>query len=136
MLPINRTPSARELRAFARIWFPLFVVVAGGLTWWRGESPMAALIVWAVGGALAALILASAEAARIFFVGMMTITYPIGLVISTLTLAFMFYVVFTPFGFVMRLRGRDPLQLKNRSASTQWTPYDQDDSPERAFRQY
>ena len=115
MLPINRNPGAGELRAFARIWFPLFVVVAGGLTWWRG---------------------ASAEAARIFFVGMMTITYPIGLVISTVVLAFMFYVVFTPLGFVMRLGGRDPLQLKKSSARTQWTPYDQDDSPERAFRQY
>ena len=136
MLPINRNPGARELHAFARIWFPLFVAVAGGLTWWRSESPIAAIVVWVAGGALAALILASAEAARIFFVGLMTITYPIGLVVSTLALAFMFYVVFTPLGVVMRLAGRDPLQLKDGSAPSQWTPYDQDDSPERAFRQY
>ena len=136
MLPINRNPSAKELRTFARIWFPLFVVVAGGLTWWRGESPMAAAAVWVVGAALAALIAASAEAARIFFVGLMTITYPIGLVVSTLALAIMFYLVFTPFAFVMRLRGRDALDLKKSSAASQWTPYDQDDSPERAFRQY
>ena len=136
MLPINRNPGARELRTFARIWFPLFVAAAGALTWWRGESPTAAVVVWVAGAALAALIFASAEAARIFFVGLMTITYPIGLAVSTLTLAFMFYLVFTPFGFVMRLVGRDALQLKKTSAPSQWTPYDQDDSPERAFRQY
>ena len=136
MLPINRTPGVRELRAFARIWFPLFVAVAGALTWWRGESPMLAGVVWVAGGLIAALILTSAEAARIFFVGFLTITYPIGLVISTVTLGFMFYVVFTPLGFLMRLAGRDPLQLRNRAASSNWTPYEQDDSPERAFRQY
>jgi hypothetical protein len=136
MLPINRNPEARELRAFARLWFPLFVAVGGALTWWRGESPIAAVVVWVVGVALAALILASTEAARMFFVGLMTITYPIGLVVSTAALAFMFYVVFTPMGFFMRLAGRDPLQLKKSSAASQWTPYDQDDSPERAFRQY
>jgi hypothetical protein len=136
MLPINRNPGAPELRAFARIWFPLFVAAAGALTWWRGESPLAAVVVWLAGAALAALILARTEAARIFFVGLMTITYPIGLVISMLALAFLFYAVFTPFGLVMRLLGRDPLQLKNSSAPSQWTPYDQDDSPERAFRQY
>jgi hypothetical protein len=136
MLPINRNPGVRELRTFARIWFPLFVAVAGGVTWWRGESPTAAVVVWVAGAALAALILASTEAARIVFVGLMTITYPIGLAVSTLALAFMFYGVFTPFGFFMRRAGRDPLQLKKTSAPSQWTPYDQDDSPERAFRQY
>lgn len=136
MLPINRHPGTRELRAFARIWFPLFVCAAGAMTWWRGGSAVTALAVWAAGAALAALILASTEAARIFFVGLMTITYPIGLVVSTIALGFMFYVVFTPLGFFMRLAGRDPLQLRNRSAPSQWTPYEQDDSPERAFRQY
>ena len=136
MLPINRNPGSRELRAFARIWFPLFVLAAGAMTWWRAESALAAVVVWTAGAALAALVLASTEAARIFFVGLMTITYPIGLVISTLTLGFMFYLVFTPLGFFMRLAGRDPLQLRNSSAQSQWTPYEQDDSPERAFRQY
>jgi saxitoxin biosynthesis operon SxtJ-like protein len=136
MLPINRHPNARELRTFARIWFPLFVVVAGALTWWRGESPAAAAVVWIVGVVIAALIWASAEAARIFFVGFMTITYPIGLIVSTIALGFMFYIVFTPLGFFMRLAGRDPLQLKSRAAPSNWTPYEQDDSAERAFRQY
>ena len=136
MLPINRNPGVRELRTFARVWFPLFVAVAGGMTWWRGGSIVAAAVVWMVGALLAALIMASTEAARIVFVCLMTITYPIGLVVSTLALGFMFYVIFTPLGFFMRLAGRDPLRLKDRAASSHWIPHEQDEKPERAFRQY
>ncbi len=136
MLPINRNPGARELRTFARIWFPIFVVAAGTMTWWRGGSPTTAVIVWVVGALLAVLILASAEAARILFVGLMTVTYPIGLVVSTVTLGIMFYLVFTPLGWVMRLSGRDPLRLRQRGASSHWTPYEQTNDPERSFQQY
>lgn len=136
MLPINRNPGARELRTFARIWFPLFVAVAGAMVWWRAGSPLAAGIVWIAGALLAGLVLASAEAARIFFVGLMTISYPIGLVISTVALGFMFYVVFTPLGVVMRLAGRDPLRLRARSEPSHWTPHEELDDVERAFHQY
>jgi len=136
MLPINRNPAARELRAFARIWFPLFVVVAGGMIWWRGGSLTGAVVAWGAGGAIAVAMLSSPNLARIVFVGLLTMTYPIGLAISTMVLAFMFYVVFTPLGLAMRLAGRDPLRLKQRAAASHWTPYHQIDDPEQAFRQY
>jgi hypothetical protein len=136
MLPINRNPSPRELRSFARLWLPLFVAVLGGVVWWRAESLPAALAVWIAGGFVAASVLASPHVARIVFVGLITITYPIGLAISTVVLAFMFYAVFTPIGFIMRLAGRDALRLKDRGAPSMWTPYQQDDDPARAFRQY
>jgi ABC-type uncharacterized transport system permease subunit len=136
MIPINKQPGPRELRAFARLWFPLFVAAIGGAIWWRADAPVTAVSVWAVGGAIAAAVLASTEVARIVFVGLITLTYPIGLVISTVVLAFMFYLVFTPFGYVMRLIGRDALRLRARDASSHWIPYAQDDGPERAFRQY
>lgn len=136
MLPINRNPGARELRTFTRIWFPLFVVATGGTLWWRAESPMAAIVAWGTGAVLVAAALASREVARIVFVGLVTITYPIGLVISTLALGFMFYLVFTPIAWLMRIGGRDALRLRARQADSHWLPYDQDDSGERAFRQY
>lgn len=135
MLPINRHPAARELRAFARLYFPLFVAALGGVIWWRG-SLAGAVAVWLAGGALAAGVVASAEVARIVFVGLVTITYPLGLLISTVVLAFMFYGVFTPLGFLMRLAGRDPLRLRQRARPSHWTPYVQDDDPARAFRQF
>jgi hypothetical protein len=136
MLPINRNPAAKELRSFARIYFPLFVAAFGGAIWWRADSLTAAVAVWLIGGVIAAAVFASVHVARIVFVGLVTVTYPIGLVVSTVVLAFMFYVVFTPLGFLMRLGGRDPLRLKQRAAASQWTAYQQDDDPARAFRQY
>ena len=135
MLPINRHPSARELRSFSRLWLPLFVVVAGALAWWRLESPTTAMAVWILGGLLAAAALGSAEAARQIFVGLQTLTYPIALVVSTLALAILFYLVFTPIGWVMRLGGHDPLQLR-RAKRSRWIPYTRKDDAAEAMKQY
>lgn len=136
MLPVNRQPGARELRKFARLWFPLFVTALGAALWWRLGSPIAGVIVWGLGGALAVAVLARAEIARVVFVGLITITYPIGLLVSTAALAIMFYGVFTPLGLLMRASGRDPLRLRARGAPSDWLAYEQNDDAERAFRQY
>lgn len=136
MLPINRNPDPRELDRFRRIFFPLFVAVAGAVAWRQFSAPLAAGVVWAAGGALAALALASAAHARTLFIGLQTLTYPVGLVVSFLVLAFLFYGVFTPIGALMRAAGRDPLRLRARDDGSHWLPYTQDDDPERAFRQY
>lgn len=135
MLPINRHPSPRELRSFSRLWLPLFVAVIGGLAWWRLESPATAIVVWTIGAALALAALGSAEAARQIFVGMQTLTYPIALVVSTLALAILFYVVFTPIGWLMRRAGHDPLQLR-RSRRSRWIQYTRKDDAAEAMKQY
>jgi len=136
MLPINRNPSAHELNRFRRLWLPLFVVFAGGVAWWQLNSPVTAAVVWAIGATLVVLGLSSAEHGRTLFVGLQTITYPIGLVVSTIALMVLFYGVFTPIGWVMRLMGRDPLRLRARAQGSNWVPYQEDHSAERAFRQY
>jgi ABC-type sugar transport system permease subunit len=135
MLPINRHPSASELRSFSRLWLPLFVVVVGALAWWRLESPATAITLWIVGGTPAALALRSPEAARQIFVGLQTLTYPIALVVSTLALATLFYAVFTPIGWVLRLTGHDPLQLR-RGKRSRWIPYTRKDDAADAMKQY
>ena len=135
MLPINRHPSARELRSFSRLWLPLFVVVAGGLAWWRLESSATAITIWILGAALAVAALRSPEAARQIFVGLQTLTYPIALVVSTLALALLFYAVFTPIGWLLRRAGHDPLQLR-RGKRSRWIPYTRKDDAAGAMKQY
>jgi hypothetical protein len=135
MLPINRHPSARELRSFSRLWLPAFVVIAGGLAWWRLESPTTAIVVWILGAALAAAAVRSAEAARQVFVGLQTLTYPIAVVVSTLALALLFYAVFTPIGWLLRRAGHDPLQLR-RGKRSRWVPYTRHDDAAEAMKQY
>ena len=136
MLPINRNPSARDLRSFARIWFPLFVVFLGTMLWWRAQQPAAAFVVWGIGAAAELAVLASPAVARQVFVGLMIVTYPIGLVVSTVALGLLFYLVFTPLGWAMRLAGRDPLRLRTRADRSEWHPIQQSDDPDREFRQF
>jgi hypothetical protein len=136
MIAFNPNPGARELRAFARIWFPLFATALGGVLWWRTGSIAAASWVWSVGAVLTAVMLASARVARAAFVALVLVTYPVGLVVSYVVLGAMFFLVFTPIGVLMRLAGRDPLGLRARARGSHWLPYDQDDRPERAFRQF
>lgn len=136
MIPINRTPSPAILRQFAWIVLPVFAALVGGLVWWRTGSITTAAIVWGIGGLAAAVAVASREVARQLFVGLQVITYPIGLVVSTIVLAFLFYAVFTPFAVVMRLAGRDALRLRQGDAPTHWMPHTQKDDPADAFRQY
>jgi hypothetical protein len=136
MLPINRNPSARELRSFGRIWFPAFVALIGAVLYWRVDWPAAAVGVWAVGAVLALAVLARPPIARAVFVGLLIVTYPIGVVVSTAALAILFYLVFTPLGWLMRLGGRDPLRLRARGDASDWRPMTQNDDPERAFRQF
>lgn len=136
MIPINRNPSAATIRQFAVIALPLFVAFFGGLIWWRSGSLASAGLVWGLGAIAVMGALASREVARQLFVGLQVLTYPIGLVVSTIVLAFLFYAVFTPFAVVMRLAGRDALRLRKREASTHWVPYTQKDDPADAFRQY
>lgn len=135
MLPINRNPAARELRSFSRIWFPLFVVLIGSLLRWRFHLPEASLWAWGIGALAVVAALADRRVARAVFVGLMVMTYPIGLVVSTVALALLFYLVFAPLGWGMRLAGRDPLRLRTRGEATQWTPIEQG-ADQRMFRQF
>src|SRR5262245_28654432 len=122
MLPINWNPGARELRSFSRIWFPLFVVLIGSVLRWRFPLPEASVWAWGVGAIAVLVALVDVRVARAVFVGLMVITYPIGLVVSTVALALLFYLVFTPLGWGMRLAGRDPLRLRTQDEATQWQP--------------
>ncbi|MGQ0733446.1 MAG: SxtJ family membrane protein [Acidobacteriota bacterium] len=136
MLPINRNPAPVELRRFARLWLPLFVALVGGIIWWRSGTLQFALVAWSL-GALAVLAgLTAPSRARAIFIALQVVTYPIGLVVSTLVLAFLFFAMFTPLGLGMRLAGRDPLRLRARHERSHWLPYDQKDSSADAFKQY
>ena len=108
----------------------------GGMLRWRYHLPDAALWAWGLGALVALSVLIDRRVARGVFVGLMIITYPIGLVVSTVALAVLFYLVFTPLGWGMRLAGRDPLRLRTRREATHWRPVTQDDDPQRIFRQF
>ena len=49
----------------------------------------------------------------------------IGLIISPIVLGIIFFTLFVPYGFVMRLFGRDELRLKLRKRESHWKPREQ-----------
>lgn len=91
---------------------------------YRGRATYVA----ALGGTGCALLLVAspllpAVFARRFHVVWMTAAALLGAINSRVLLSLMFYLVFTPYGFISRLAGRDPL---NRRAAAKresyWTP--------------
>jgi hypothetical protein len=60
----------------------------------------------------------------------------IGLVISNLILAAVFYLVFTPMGLLRQRFGGDPLQLKSRNARSMFHPHPGPPEARRYYRQY
>jgi hypothetical protein len=124
------------LRSFQRIWLPLFVFAVGAALRWRFGLPSAAAYWWLAATAVALLALASVAIARLVFVGLTIATYPIAFVVSTAVLGIMFVAVITPLGWWLRVRGHDPLRLRGRGAPSYWRPYEQNDEPTRAVRQF
>ena len=81
-------------------------------------------VVW-VFGVLGALLFVAGlvvpPAARAFHTGWMRFAVALGYVNSRVLLTILFYGVFTPYGFVSRLMGRDPLGRRKTGQQTYWT---------------
>ena len=136
MVTIDLHPAPRTLRGFTRGWFPLFVVALGAILNWRFDAEMAAMSVWVGGALVAAAALASGAVARRVYIALTVVTFPIAIVVSTVILAVMFYLVITPLGMLLRLRGHDPLRLRRRDAGSHWERCAEDNDPGRAVRQF
>jgi hypothetical protein len=65
---------------------------------------------------------------RPIFLLAMTVTRPIGHVISLVILAILYFGIFTPLGLVFRALRRDALALKGARAATYWEPWPATDS--------
>jgi hypothetical protein len=103
---------------------------------WRTHSMPVARAVWFGGGALTAIYFVLPPLRKPIFLGWTYLTFPIGFVLSHVILGFVYYVVFTLMGLVMRLVGYDPMQRKlDPAAKSYWVAHDPGASIERYFRQ-
>ncbi len=133
---IPRDPSRKILRQFAGAWLVFFLAWAAhqGLAKGRLQFGLA-LAVMAVGVGLVGLI--RPGAVRWLFVGWMVLAFPIGWLISQLTLLVMFYGMLTPIALFFRLTGRDALCRKpTPGVASYWTAKPQPRDMRRYFRQY
>ena len=136
LIEINRNPSPRELR-----WFGLVVLAFGGLVsgmlYARSHGPLVAWAPLALAALIAALYYALPALRRPLYLAWMYTFLPVGMVMSVVLLAAIYFLLFTPIGLVMRLVGRErvPRQF-DRAVKTYWIRRPAPRPPESYFRQF
>jgi hypothetical protein len=123
---IPRNPSRRMLRQFGGLAAGLCLVMAAReWSWaWLSASLAVGMVTLTWPGSL-----------RPIFVGWMVLAFPVGWVVGKLTLAAMFFGLFTVVGLLLRMMGRDPMGRRRRAGSY-WTPRDRSTTPADYLRQY
>jgi len=123
------------LRQFALLWLFVFGGLGAYQGVWQGRP--------ALGAALGAMAIAVGvpgavrpRAVETVFRSAMAIAAPIGMVVSHLVLATIFFVIIMPIALVFKLIGRDPLKRSVQTgAATHWVQRDVSSDPQRYLRQ-
>ncbi|HOX56463.1 MAG TPA: SxtJ family membrane protein [Candidatus Paceibacterota bacterium] len=133
-LPLH--PTSRVLRQFAATWL-LFFLAIGAYQWLIKRHPEAGLGLAVLAVVIGVLGLLKPAAVRWLFVGWMILAFPIGWVISQMTLIILFYLIITPVAAFFRLRGRDLLMRKPASdRSSFWISKTTPSDVQSYFHQY
>jgi hypothetical protein len=136
MIRIEHNPTGHQLAVFGLLWLLLFGIM-GGTAVCRTGSFVAAGWYWAIGTLIPATGLVLPGILRIFYLLAAYATFPIGLAVSYVILAVVYYLVLTPTGLVMRWKGYDPMQRRfDRNAKSYWSARVENESTERYFRQF
>jgi hypothetical protein len=137
LIEVNWNPSRRELRQFAGIWLPAFLLVVGAVLFFRLDWRTAGVSLWSAAAVICAAGWVMPQAFRPVYVAWMAAALPIGWTISHLMMGFVYFVVMTPIGISMRLAGRDPMSRAFDTAVTSyWTPRSAAVSKVRYLRQF
>lgn len=137
----NWRPDTAELRTFGRsllVGFPGLAAVFSLVIGWRLHV-WPAWPLWMAGvGALAGLLFSVVPAlARPVYVLWYFLACCIGIVVSNVVMALLYYAVVTPVGICLRLCGRDPMRRKfDRGAQTYWLDAEKPGDAKSYFRQF
>jgi hypothetical protein len=139
---VNWKPDVAERRAFARsliIGFPCVAVVLFLVFSWRSGvwNPEKPLWVGGVGLGVGTLLYLVPAVAKPFYLVWYAAACSIGLVVSNLLLAIVYYFVVTVIGVLKRATGRRAIRKKvDKSAPTYWVDVERPSSPDRYFSQF
>jgi len=114
--------SYRVEREFGLIVGTVFVLL-GAWWWYRGKFVTAREIAVPLGALLIVLGLSLPRALVYPNRVWMLLAELLGFVSTRIILAFVFFFVVTPIGFIKRLSGWDPLGRRSESLGTYWRPY-------------
>ncbi|MCH8148880.1 MAG: hypothetical protein IH987_13020 [Planctomycetes bacterium] len=132
MFTVNRNPTPSDLRGFGWAMLIGFGGI-GALTWllpwirgidgaaagWSGSrGQIASLCFWALGASMGLVGLTSPVAAKPVYVIWMSLTVPIGLVMSTILLTVLFILLLPVFSIIVRFG--DPLRKQRHARNSYW----------------
>lgn len=137
MIHIDKNPSDKKLKQFARI-APMMLLLVGAVLCWKFGLPNSYFAASFVFGALIFLFsLLSLRIVRPIYLGLVYIGYPIGWVISHVVMLLLFYGIITPVGLIFRMTQRDALHLdRDPECKSYWTEHPRNTSVERYFKQF
>ncbi|MDP6543857.1 MAG: SxtJ family membrane protein [Phycisphaerae bacterium] len=135
MIEINKNPSPRTLKQFS-LAAAVFAALVGYFAFARTGSWTPAVAIWATGAVVAVVGLARPRCVRWIYLAISYLAAPIGIVVSLIVLAIVYYAVVTPIGVIMGLTGRDPLQRRRDPATGTYWQERKETTPDRYFRQF
>ena len=140
LFTVNRNPSHEELRKFG--WAMLIgFSVLGSVSWivyaarnewapllsWTGATAqVVSACLWSLGAVLCILGVRVPGVAKPVYVTWMTLTLPIGIVMSTLMLSLVYFLLLPVFALIVRRS--DPVRRRLHDGKTYWedpSPYEQ-----------
>ena len=140
---INWKPDGEELRKFAislMVGFPIIAIVFFLIKWISGDgmpAPRFFLLLGGIGAGVGLLCFLIRPLARLLYPLWYGIAACVGIVIANLLFTLLYYVLFTPLGVFMRIKGRDALHLKfQRGTASYWKDAPPAPPADKYFRQY
>ncbi len=146
LIEINRHPDPKQLRTFGLAGLVSFCLLAGWVLWRHSifeihlgataQTAVSAALL-AAGAACGVLAFAAPAALKPLFIGLSLVGAPIGLAVSFLVMAFLYYGLLTPIGLYFRLTGRDALERKfEPGRPTYWVEREPTPPLKQYFRQH
>ena len=137
LMDVDWNPPSRQLRQFAGIFSVFFPGLAVYLYLRHGVGLPTCAAIGSIAVVIGGAGLIRPPLIRPVYVAMMALALPIGMVISTVLLAVLYYLVLTPIGLALRLSGKDRIEKRgDPQAGSYWVRRKQPESMERYFRQY
>lgn len=112
-------PGRKELLKFAGSMLVGFAMLGTLAAWRRHGITPTVLTLWSIGGGLAIAALIPGLG-KLAYLAVHTVSGVIGFVISRIILTVIFFVLFAPLGFLLRLSGKDLLHTRRSVTGSEW----------------
>lgn len=123
-----------ELRKFG-LTMALPLTLLGGLAWWRGSDLSTWL--WGAAGVFLVMGLVLPGALRPVERAWMRLAWILSSIMTRVLLTLSFFLVITPFGWLLRLMGKDLLEIRiDRQRQSYWIPVELDGPATRPDKPY